>query len=125
MRAVLAIALVLLPLTWLSNHVGELRRRSSDLRADAALEIVAGAKGPLLPSALIGTGPERIGEAMRLGDRTLVPGEFHAGLRSALLAPDFSLREERCYEIADSVEETRALRRTVEEASAGSLLILA
>jgi hypothetical protein len=92
--------------------------------ADHALEVVIGAKGPLLSAARIGTGPERIGEAIRLGDRTLV-GAGRAGLRAAFLGPDFALRSERCFDVAGSLDDARALRAAVEDAELGALLVLA
>jgi hypothetical protein len=126
MRAVFSLGLVLLALTLALNHARALfsRAPAEPRLADRALEIVAGAKGPLLPAARIGTGPERVGEAIRLGDRTLV-GTGRPGLRAAFLAPDFALSAERCYDVAGSREEARALRAAVEEVEPGTLLVLA
>jgi hypothetical protein len=57
--------------------------------ADEGLELIVGARGALLPPAALGTGPETIGEAMRLGDRTLV-APAPMGLRAAWLAEDLT-----------------------------------
>lgn len=126
MRSVLSLALLLLALTLALNHGHALFSKGpADARlADAAMEIVIGAKGPLLPAAPLGTGPERIGEAIRLGDRTLV-GTGASGIRAAFLGSDFALRAERCFDVARSQEDARALRAAVEEAEWGEILVLA
>jgi hypothetical protein len=126
MRSVLALALVLLALTLALNHSRALfggPRENGEL-ADRALEIVIGAKGALLPAARIGTGPERIGEAIRIGDRTLV-APCRSGLRAAFLGPDHALRAERCFDVAHSDEDARALRAALERARPGEALVLA
>jgi len=124
-RPILALAVVLFVLALLIENADRLFARA-DLHpgADRALEIVAGAKGRLLPAASIGTGPERIGNALRIGDRTLVPGRALDGLRSALLGPEGRLESQRIYESA-STEDARALRATVEAARPGAVLVLA
>ena len=125
MRAVLALSVVLLVLTLALNHARTfLAGPPPETRlADRALEVVVGAKGPLLPEARLGTGPERIGEAIRLGDRTL-PGTGSAGLRAAFLGPDFALRAERCFDVGGSPDGARALRVALEEADDDTLLVL-
>lgn len=125
MRAILSLAVVLLALTLTLNNARAWFSPPGTRRlADHALEVVVGAKGPLLPAARIGTGPERIGEAMRFGDRTLV-GTGRAGLRAAFLGPDFELRSERCFDVAGSLDDARALHNAVEDAEIGTLLALA
>ncbi len=126
MRAILSLAIVLLALTLMLNHARAWfsRARPDSRLADHALELVIGAKGPLLPAARIGSGPERMGEAIRIGDRTLV-GTGRAGLRAAFLGPDFTLRSERCFDVAHSLDDARALRAAVEDAQTGSILVLA
>lgn len=126
MRSVLALAVVLLLLTLALNQSRALFRppRPHDALADRALEILIGAKGPLLPAARMGAGTERMGEAVRLGERTLV-GTGRPGLRSAWLGPDFELRAERCYDVAHSPDDARALFAAVEAADAGTVLVLA
>lgn len=126
MRPALALSLVLLALTLALNHARDLTTAARPERtlADRALEIVAGAKGPMLPAARIGTGPARIGEAIRLGDRTLA-GTGSEGLRAAFLAPDFALRAQRCFEVARSPDDARALRAAVEDSEEGTVLVLA
>jgi hypothetical protein len=124
-RPILALAVVLVALTFLiENERWVLPRGDAHAGADRALEIVAGAKGRLLPTALIGSGPERIGHALRIGERTLVPGRAVDGLRSALLDPEGRLESQRIFE-SSSAEDARALRETVERARPGSLLVLA
>lgn len=126
MRAALALSLVLLALTLALNHARALFSGAQPERnlADRALEIVIGAKGPLLPAARIGSGPERIGEAIRLGDRTLV-GRGSSGLRAAFLGSDFAVLRERCFDVAHSLEDARALRTAVEDSGTGTVLVLA
>lgn len=126
MRATLALSLVLLALVLAIQRARALisgAGREPRL-ADRALEIVAGAKGPLLPAAEIGTGPERIGEAIRLGDRTLV-GTGSQGLRAAFLGRDLGLLEQRCFDVARSPDDARALRAAVEDSGWGTVLVLA
>lgn len=127
MRSVLALAVALLGIGLLLEGSSALlpRRKVESGLADAALEIVAAAKGPLLPAAFLGTGPERIGEAIRVGDRTLVPGEPRAGLRSALLGADWVLESRRCFAVASAPGDAQALRELVEDARAGAVLVLA
>ena len=125
MRAALALALVLLGITAALDHARELFPRGGAVGpADRALELVIGAKGPLLPAARIGSGPERIGEAMRIGDRTLV-GDGSSGLRAAFLGPDLALRAERRFDVASSAADRAALAEAVEGASDGEVLLLA
>ena len=131
MRSVLALAVCLLALVFALEREDELRldRPARGAGADRALEIIVGAKGPLLPAARLGTGPERIGEAIRLDSRTLVanpsaPSAF-AGLRSALLARDGFLESQRGYAVGRSGEDLRALASRVERADVGSVLVLA
>ena len=126
MRAALALSVVLLALTLALNESRTLFSGAQPERrlADRALEIVVGAKGPMLPVARIGSGPERIGEAIRLGDRTLV-GTGSQGLRAAFLAPDFALRAQGCFDVAHSPDDARALRASVEDSGAGTILVLA
>jgi hypothetical protein len=125
MRAVLALALVLFAMTLALDHARELFPRAGAVGpADRALELVLGAKGPLLPAARIGSGPERIGEAMRIGDRTLV-GDGGAGLRAAFLGPDLALRAERRYDVASSPSDRSALAAAVAGARDGEVVLLA
>lgn len=126
MRAALSLGITLLALTLALNHARALLSgaQPDGGLADRALELVIGAKGPLLPAARIGTGPERIGEAIRLGDRTLV-GTGRPGLRAAFLEPDFALRAERCFDVAGSRDDAQALHMAVEVAETGTLLVLA
>lgn len=125
MRPILALAVVLVVLTFLiENERWLLPQGEAHAGADRALEIVAGAKGRLLPAAPLGTGPERIGHALRIGERTLVPGRAVDGLRSALLDPEGELESQRIFESA-SAEDFRALHATVELARPGSVLVLA
>jgi hypothetical protein len=125
-RATLALSVILLALTLALNGSRALfsGAQPEPRLADRALEIVAGAKGPMLPLARIGSGPERIGEAIRLGDRTLV-GTGSQGLRAAFLAPDFGLRAEQCFDVARSEDDARALREAVEDSGNGTILVLA
>lgn len=126
MRAVLALALVLLGLTLVLNHAHELfeAELAPDARADRALELVLGAKGPLLPAARIGTGPEVIGEAMRVGDRTLVGGGAD-GLRTALLGPDHALLAQGFFDVAHDPAAARALAAQADGALEGAVLLVA
>ena len=131
MRATLAISIVCLGITLALNHwrvlfpvpVGD------PPLADSALEILVGAKGPLLPVPLLGGGREQLGEVIRFGDRTLVaPGR--SGLRAAVLASGFGLRLERCFDVASSDmaisrDEVRALDETLEAVIPGEVLVLA
>jgi hypothetical protein len=125
-RAALALSIVLLALTLALNHARTLFSGAEPEHelADRALEIVVGAKGPLLPAARIGSGPERIGEAIRLGERTLV-GTGRPGLRAAFLGPDFGLRAERCFDVGGSPDDARALLDAVEDSGTGTVLVLA
>jgi hypothetical protein len=125
-RAVLALSVVLLALVLALDGADVLFRRA-EVRgsgADRALELLIGAKGPLLPSAPVGTGPERMGEAMRIGDRTLV-GDGGPGLRAAFVGPDLALRGQRRYDVASSTPDARELREHAEDAGWGELLVLA
>jgi hypothetical protein len=87
------------------------------------LELVVGAKGPLLPAGLFGSGPERIGEAMRIGERTLAGAGGH-GLRACFVEPSGTLRDVRQHDIglARGLEELAA---DVERARTGDVLLLA
>ncbi|HEX6884349.1 MAG TPA: hypothetical protein VF530_13300 [Planctomycetota bacterium] len=114
---------LLLVLFALVEHV--LGPPSRPAGADRALEILVGAKGALLPPARLGTGPELVGEVIRLGERTLVPLPPRAGLRSALLAADGRLASQHTYALAADDEEAVALVTLVESAAEGSLLALA
>ena len=126
MRAVLSMAVVLLALTLALNRSRALlvSSRPPPVLADRALEIIAGAKGPMLPAAHVGSGPETIGEAIRLGDRTFVATR-RDGLRALFLGADFTVRSERCYDVGHSAEDARALRAAAEEAEEGTVLVLA
>ncbi|NOT30110.1 MAG: hypothetical protein HOP15_06655, partial [Planctomycetes bacterium] len=105
MRGVLALSLVWLALTLALNHWRTLfpapALAGDGVLANRALEIVVGAKGPLLPAATLGGGQERVGEIIRLGDRTLV-GACGSGLRVAVLGRGNELRMERCFDVAQS-----------------------
>ncbi len=126
MRSVLPLALVLFVLAVLFERSEQLfPRRGTAAGADEALEIVAAAKGPLLPAGRLGSGPERIAEAIRIGDRTLVLEAPRSGLRSALLSDAGVLESQRCFELASAPEDARALRELVERAELESVLVLA
>lgn len=126
MRPILALALVCLGLTLAIEHARTLfpQATGDGVLADRALEILVGAKGPLLPAARLGGGRERIGELIQLGDRTLV-GACASGLRAAFLARGGELRSERCFDVAHSEGDLRALHDALEEAEPGELLVLA
>ncbi len=126
MRPVLALALVLLGITLVlkRERVPWLEPAAAGGLADRALEIVVAAKGPLLPSATLPGGSERLGELVRLGDRTLV-GTGRPGLRSAWLGRDLELRAERVYDVARSADERRALAAAIAAAEVGEVLVLA
>ena len=96
----LSLALVLLLLTLALNQSQCLfpRPRGRVALADRALEVVAGAKGTLLPAARIGSGPERIGSAIRLGERTLPFGG--EGLFAAFVGADSEIRATRAFDLA-------------------------
>lgn len=120
MRPTLALALVLLALT----AALELAPRTSGPGPDArALELLVGAKGPLLPAGLVGSGPERIGEAMRVGERTLV-GDGGAGLRACFVERSGALRDVRRHDLGLAAGLT-SLTHDVEHAREGDVLLLA
>lgn len=121
MRPTLALALVLFVLTLAL----ELAPRTGGAGADAprALELVIGAKGPLLPAGVVGSGPERIGEAMRVGDRTLV-GDGGAGLRACFVERSGALRDVRRHDIG-LASGLASLAHDLERAREGDVLILA
>jgi len=123
-RAVLALSVVLLALTVVIER-DLLPGPSARPGADRALAIVVGAKGPLLPAGFLGGGGERVGEVIRLGERTLVAPSPVDGLRSALLDAQGALVSQRAYAIGSRAEEVRALMDTVASAPAGALLVLA
>jgi hypothetical protein len=126
-RAVLPLALVLLAIAALLERSALLfsPARGSGTGADAALEILAAAKGPLLPAGRLGSGPERFGELVRIGERTFVQDEPGSGLRSVLLVPGRILAETRTFALASEPEVSAALRELVSSAPAGALLVLA
>lgn len=126
MRAVLALSLVLLGLTLVLNHAREWFEAGPppDARADRALELILGAKGPMLPAARLGTGPETIGEVLHVGDRTLVGGGAD-GLRVALLGPDHALLFEGFFDVAHDPSATRALAARADGATEGAVLLVA
>jgi hypothetical protein len=124
-RPVLALALTLLGITLLLNHSGDLLRRSSRERgADAALDVIVAAKGPLLPSGRLGAGPERIGEAIRVGDRTLTRASAESGLRVVTLGPGLAFAGQRCFDVA-ALDGALAFAEHVAERASGSLLLIA
>jgi hypothetical protein len=124
-RAVLALSLTLLTLVVVLENAEHFEApRAAQGLADRALELVIGAKGPLLPAALIGGGPERIGEALRIGDRTLV-ASGRPGLRAAFIGPDLSYRGEAHYDVGGSAADAAALTRALERAEEGDVLVLA
>lgn len=128
MRGVLALALVWLALTLALNHWRTLlpapAPAGNGVLADHALEIVVGAKGPLLPAATLGGGQERVGEIIRLGERTLSAAD-DSGLRVAVLGRGRELRVERCFDVAHSPDERRALGEAIGAAESGELFVLA
>ena len=125
MRGILAAALVCLGLTLAVEHWRTLFPPfAADARADRALEILAAAKGPLLPAGRLGGGPERMDELIRLGDRTLV-GTCASGLRAAFLGRDLELRGERCFDVARSEDEVRALEEALADVEPGELVVFA
>lgn len=126
MRAALALSLVLLGLTLALNHAREWFEAGPppDARADRALELVLGAKGPLLPAARLGTGPETIGEVLHVGDRTLVGGGAD-GLRVAFLGPDHVLLFHGFFDVAHDPSAARALAERADGASEGAVLLVA
>ena len=126
MRPVLALAVMLLALTAALESAERLRPdpEPGTGLADRALELVIGAKGPMLPAARLGSGPERLGEAMRIGARTLV-ADGSSGLRAAFIGPDLSFRGEARYDVAGSEGDCAALARVVARADEGEVLVLA
>jgi len=123
-RPTLALALVLLLLTLALNQSRRLFPRPGPpvALADRALEIVAGAKGPLLPAARIGSGPERIGSAIRLGERTLTcDGD---GLFAAFVGVGSEVRATRRFDLAHAPAAARELADALDEAELGELLVL-
>ncbi|HEX6882633.1 MAG TPA: hypothetical protein VF530_04575 [Planctomycetota bacterium] len=126
MRPVLALAVMLLALTVALENARWLQPPPppGPRLADRALELLVGAKGPLLPAARVGTGPERIGTAMRIGDCTLV-APAPDGLRAAFVGPDLAFRGQAHYDVAGSAEDCAALAREVRAARAGDVLVLA
>lgn len=121
MRTVLALAAVLLALV-LGAELGVERYSSAPhLGADRALEVVAGARGRLLPFARLGPGREWIGAEVRLGDRTLpVP----VGL-DGLFAVRLGLAGERAATSACSgADAARTLRAALDDVHGPTLLAL-
>src|SRR5687768_2123314 len=101
MRPVLALAAVLLALTLALNDARTLFpvHEPPGVLADRALELVVGAKGPMLAPAHLGGGLERIGEEIRVGSRTFVP-DGRDGLRAVRVAPDGTPRSVRVHDLA-------------------------
>ncbi len=126
MRPILALSIVCLVLTLALNEARTLfpRAGGDGQLADRALEILVGAKGPLLPAAKLAGEQERVGEVIRFGDRTL-PGAGRVGLRTAFLGRALALRAERCFDVAHSRDDVRALAEAVAAAEPGELLVLA
>jgi hypothetical protein len=125
-RAVLPLALVLLGIAALLDRSALLApARGAGEGADAAIEILAAAKGPLLPAGRLGSGPERFTELIRIGDRTFVDGERGSGLRSVLLVPGRVLAETRTFALASDPQEASGLRELLASAPPGALLVLA
>lgn len=126
MRSVLALAVMLLALTLALNHGEALFRAQppANGRADRALELVVGAKGPLLPAAEFGTGPERVGQVIRVGDRTLLGGGAD-GLRMARLGADHTVLAEGFYDVAHSRADEETLLEEIRATRAGEILVLA
>ncbi|MSR61824.1 MAG: hypothetical protein EXS08_05200 [Planctomycetes bacterium] len=124
MRPTLALALVLLLLTLALNQSRRLFPRPSGpaALADRALELVAGAKGTLLPAARIGSGPERIASAIRLGERTLPFGG--EGLFAAFVGADDEIRVTRSFDLAHAPLAVGELAEALEQAEFGELLVL-
>lgn len=124
MRPVLALALVLLALTLALNHARTLfpEARPDGFLADRALELVVGAKGPMLPAGRLGGGSETIGEEIRVGLRTFV-ADGRPGLRSVRVAPDGSPRSVGVHDL--SAGAGAALLEEVRGARPGEVLLLA
>ena len=125
MRAVLALASTLLVITLLLNHAedvfpGQPRSRG----ADATLDVIVAAKGALLPSGFLGAGPERIGEAIRIGERVLTRGRDQAGLRVATLGPGLVFEGQRTFDVAGSPSDVLELGEHIDGLPAGSLLLV-
>jgi hypothetical protein len=103
----------------------EFTPRTLTPRANAprALELLVGAKGPLLPAGLVGAGSERIGEAMRVGQRTLV-GDGGAGLRACFVEFSGALRDVRRHDIGLAAG-LASLAHDLGRAREGDVLLLA
>jgi len=87
------------------------------------LELVVAAKGPLLPAGVLGSGPERIGEALRIGDRTLV-GDGGPGLRTCVVERSGALRGVARHDLG-SAAGLEGLAAELERAREGDVLLLA
>lgn len=124
MRPTLALALVLLALTLAVENAAVLFPRPHSRLAGSALGIVAAAKGPLLPAGALGGGSERLGDLLRIGDRTLA-GDGRDGLRAAFAGPGGIVRAHARFDLARSADDARALRAAVEDAVPGALVVLA
>lgn len=126
MRPILALALVCLALTLALNQArtlfsGDAAGGAGEL-ADRALDIELGARGALLAAAE--PGGERIGDGIRLGERTL-PAAGRIGLHAAFLGRALELLDERVYDVAHARADARALLAALEAAEAGEVLVLA
>lgn len=125
MRAALSLSLVLLGLTLLAEHGGWLVPHPPEPEpgADAALELLVTAKGPCLPPVVLGP-REAFGEAMRIGDRTLVAAG-RVGLRFARIAADHALVDQGVFDVAHAPEERTELVLRLEDARPGDVVLLA
>lgn len=123
MRAVLALALVLLALTLALNHAHQLfPAREQGQLADRALELVVGAKGPMLAAARLAGGHEPIGEEIRVNERIWV-ADGRPGLRAVFLTRAGAPRAVRTYDVAGA--QAADLLLDVGAARAGEVLVLA
>jgi len=117
MRPVLALACVLLALAVAGRCAPRAPGRA------APLELVVAAKGPLLPPGKLPGGDEELGEALRIGDRTLVDGSG-AGLRACFVERSGALRAVRLHDVRRAAG-LETLAADIASASEGDVLLLA
>jgi len=128
MRASLSLGICLLVLVAVLDVVDSRAARApraAGAGRGSGLNVVAAAKGRLLPEAPYGSGPEVIGNVIWVGDASLAFRDEPEGLRVATLSPALEIEAHELFDVASRPADVERFLERVADDRLGAVIVVA